>query len=494
MEHAHWKTNARLVSEYISFSASTVEWMKNEIGLPITHTSGYYPGAAETIHNYADFRRIKITNLMRKRAEELHVQIFCQHSILGLVQSSTDTFSYEGTDECGRSFAGTAKAVISAAGGFGGDPKMVHEAGYTMGKDLMYTFDLSDMDGSGIRMLWALGAKKAPMMMDTYMGLAQGYGGPMGTAPKLSALRQPYNLMVNQKGYRFLREDLVSNPGAVAIAAGDVFKNGGVPAIGVTCTNPQVTEGNDNYFRICFLDPFQGTVLANFAYGDLKAKKAYCLSKQGDDYSAGVCNYFVQAFKALGGEVVEEAFPDGNSDFTSYVTNAKSQGCDVFFAPVSIEAAANIIKQAQTQGLEIPMLASDTWDSNVVAEAAKGTNMNIYVTTFYQEGGSPDFDSGIKEYINSDSTALANNGGNDQLAAVSAMGYDAYFVALEALKAAGSTDPAEVLKALPNVSYTGVTGIITFGENGDANRTSAFIKKCNTETAAWELVREQGVE
>ena len=281
---------------------------------------------------------------------------------------------------------------------------------------------------------------------------------------------------------------------AVSIAAGDVFKNGGVPAIGVTCTNPQVTEGNDNYFRICFLDPFQGTVLANFAYGDLQAKKAYCLSKQGDDYSAGVCNYFKQAFEALGGTVVEEAFPEGNSDFTSYVTNAKSQGCDVFFSPVSIEAAANIVKQAQSQGLEMPILASDTWDSNVVAEAAKGTDMNIYVTTFYQEGGSPDFDSGIKEYINSDSTALANNGGNDQLAAVSAMGYDAYFVALEAIKAAGSTDPAEVLKALPNVSYTGVTGTITFGENGDANRTSAFIKKCNTETAAWELVREQGVE
>ena len=281
---------------------------------------------------------------------------------------------------------------------------------------------------------------------------------------------------------------------AVAIAAGDVFKNGKVPAIGVTCTNPQVTEGNDYYFRICFLDPFQGTVLANFAYGDLSAKKAYCLSKQGDDYSAGVCNYFKEAFTKLGGEVVEEAFPDGNSDFTSYVTNAKNQGCDVFFAPVSIEAAANIIKQAQAQGLEIPMLASDTWDSNVVAEAAKGTGMDIYVTTFYQEGGSPDFDSGIKEYINSDSTALANNGGNDQLAAVSAMGYDAYFTALEALKAAGSTDSEKVKEALPSVSYTGVTGTITFGENGDANRTSAFIKKCNTETAAWDLVREQGVE
>ena len=281
---------------------------------------------------------------------------------------------------------------------------------------------------------------------------------------------------------------------AVAIAAGDVFKNGKVPAIGVTCTNPQVTEGNDYYFRICFLDPFQGTVLANFAYGDLSAKKAYCLSKQGDDYSAGVCNYFKEAFTKLGGEVVEEAFPDGNSDFTSYVTNAKSQGCDVFFAPVSIEAAANIIKQAQAQGLDIPMLSSDTWDSNVVAEAAKGTNMNIYGTTFYQEGGSPEFDQGIKDYINSDSTALANNGGNDQLAAVSAMGYDAYVTALEALKAAGTTDSEKVKEALPNVSYTGVTGTITFGENGDANRSSAFIKKCNTETAAWELVREQGVE
>ena len=98
------------------------------------------------------------------------------------------------------------------------------------------------------------------------------------------------------------------------------------------------------------------------------------------------------------------------------------------------------------------MLASDTWDSNVVAEAAKGTNMNIYVTTFYQEGGSPEFDQGIKDYINSDSTALANNGGNDQLAAVSAMGYDAYFTALEALKAAGTTDSKKRFPTSPTLA------------------------------------------
>jgi branched-chain amino acid transport system substrate-binding protein len=233
--------------------------------------------------------------------------------------------------------------------------------------------------------------------------------------------------------------------------------------------------------------------LANFAYGDLSAKKAYCLAKLGDDYSVGVCNYFIQAFEALGGEVVYETFPDGNSDFTSYITNAKSQGCDVFFAPVSIEAAANIVEQADAQGLGLPMLASDTWDSNVVASAAQGKDVDIYVTTFYQEGGNPEFDEGFKAYLNSNSTAMTNNGGNDQLAAVSAMGYDAYFVALEALKAAGSTDPAAVQAALPSVTYTGVSGSISFNETGDANRDTAFIKKCNTETAEWELVREQSV-
>ncbi len=279
----------------------------------------------------------------------------------------------------------------------------------------------------------------------------------------------------------------------VSIAASDVFKNGGVPAIGVTCTNPQITEGNEHYFRICFLDPFQGTVLANYAYQELGVKKAYCLSKLGDDYSAGLCNYFKEAFTALGGEVVEESFPEGNSDFTSYITNAKSQGCDVFFSPVSTEAAANIIEQADAQGLGMPILAGDTWDSNVITSAAQGKNVEVYVTTFYQEGGNADFDAGFKEYLNSNDTALANNGGNDMVAAVSAMGYDAYFVALEALKAAGSTDPGDVMAALPSVTYTGVTGEISFNETGDANRDTAYIKKVNTETGVWDFVAEQKV-
>ncbi len=281
----------------------------------------------------------------------------------------------------------------------------------------------------------------------------------------------------------------------VSIAASDVFKNGGVPVIGVTCTNPQVTEGNTHYFRICFLDPFQGTVLANYAKENFSATKAYCLAKLGDDYSGGLVHYFTQAFEALGGTVVSEEFQEGNSDFTSYITKAKNEGCEVFFAPVSTEAAALIIEQAASQGLGIPLMAGDTWDSNVILNAAKGKDVSVYVTTFYQEGGDTAFDEGVKAWINADATNLANNGGDDTVAAVTAMGYDAYFTALEAVKAAGSADPAKVNEALWDVKYDGVTGLIEFDDvNGDAKRDVAYVKTANTETGAWDFVTVQGVK
>ena len=280
----------------------------------------------------------------------------------------------------------------------------------------------------------------------------------------------------------------------VSIAAADVFADAGMPAIGVTCTNPQVTADCEQYFRICFLDPFQGTVLANYAW-DSGCKKAYCLSKLGDDYSVGLVNYFVEAFKGLGGEVVEEQFPDKNSDFTSYVANAKKAGCDVFFAPVSTEAAALIIDQAEAQSLGMPILAGDTWDSNVITEAAKGKNVDITVTTFYQEGGNPEFDEGIKAWMEENAEAKTNNGGNTDLAAVTAMGYDAYFVALEAMKAAGSTAPADILAALPSLEVSGlVCGDVSFNDVGDANKTEAFVKKCNTETGSWEFLKTQSAD
>ena len=142
----------------------------------------------------------------------------------------------------------------------------------------------------------------------------------------------------------------------------------------------------------------------------------------------------------------------------------------------------------------MPMLAGDTWDSNVITGAAQGKDVEVVVTTFYQEGGNPEFDNGIKAWMEADSKMLENNGGNTDLAAVTAMGYDAYYVALEAIKAAGSTDVADVLAVLPDVTYEGVCGQVVFGENGDAVRDTAYVKKCNTETGAWEFVAAQSIK
>lgn len=280
----------------------------------------------------------------------------------------------------------------------------------------------------------------------------------------------------------------------VAIAGSNTFKEAGIPALGVTCTNPQVTEGNSHYFRICFLDPFQGTVHANFAKEQLKADTIYCLGELGNDYDQGLINYCKEAAEKLGIKVITESFPKDNSDFTSYLNNAKKAGAQAIFAPCSIQYAQLIVEQSAAQGIDIPLLGSDTWDNNTIVGATKGKDVQVYVSTFYQEGANPDFENGIKEWINGDAKNLENNGGNDMLAAVTVMGYDAYMVAIEALKAAGSTDPAAVMAALPNVTYTGISGSIAFNEIGDAIRDSAVIKKSNSETGEWEFVAVQKAE
>ena len=252
----------------------------------------------------------------------------------------------------------------------------------------------------------------------------------------------------------------------VSIAGGPIFDDAGLAAIGVTCTNPNVTAGNDYYYRICFLDPFQGTVLANFATDKFDAKVAYCLGETGNEYDQGL--------------------------IATYLNQAKNEGADVIFTPVSIAYSTQIIQQAAALGIEAPFLGSDTLDDNMVLAAAEGTDVQLYVSTFYQEGGSPEFDEGVKNYINSNADALTNNGGNDTIAAVTAMGYDAYYVALEALKAAGSTDPAAIKAALAGVTYDGVSGHIAFDEQGDAIRDTAYIKH-STNDGAWELETQQTV-
>lgn len=266
----------------------------------------------------------------------------------------------------------------------------------------------------------------------------------------------------------------------VSIAAGATFESAGVPAIGCSCTNPQVTLGNDFYFRVCFLDPFQGTVMANYAYATKGCQKAYVIYQNGDDYSTGLANYFMQAFK---GEVVgQSTFNTNESDFNAYITAAKAANPDVVFVPSSIQTASLFIKQAREAGLDCAIMAGDTWENQTIIDnAGKDNATNVYLSTFFDENdsGAAEFVKGYKEFLNSDNANLTLNGGNDVVAAVSALGYDAYMTLVEALK---KVDPANVNSvairdALKTVSFTGVTGSISFDENGDAKKDTAFIKE-----------------
>lgn len=260
----------------------------------------------------------------------------------------------------------------------------------------------------------------------------------------------------------------------VSIAAGDIFAEAGIPAIGCSCTNPQVTSGNEWYFRTCFLDPFQGTVMANYAIQN-GYQKAAVITQLGDDYSSGLGSFFKSAFEKLGGTIVaEEQFQTNQSDFKAILTNIKSANPDIIFAPSSITTAPLIIKQAREMGITAVIAAGDTWENATIIENAGADAEGTVFSTFYDEAAPANdeaaaFVDGFKAY-------LTGIGESDIIPAVSALGYDAYITAVQAIKDADSVDPVAIKDALKNVHVEGVTGDITFDENGDANKDMAYIK------------------
>ena len=283
----------------------------------------------------------------------------------------------------------------------------------------------------------------------------------------------------------------------VSMAGGEVFADAEVPAIGASCTNPGVTSLCDYYWRVCFLDPFQGTVMANFAMDEFGAKTAYVLSQLGDDYTTGLATYFAKAFEAMGGTVINEQFTEGTSDYTAYLNNAINGGADVIFCPTSTTVASLLINQAASMNVAMPLLAGDTWESSVILDAAKGTNLTVCMSTFFDENDgnavAAEFVQGFKAWLNANPDKKTNNGGNDIVAAVSALGYDAYMTAIEAIKAADSIEGVAIAEALPGVELVGVTGSISFDEIGDAKKDMAYIKKANTETVSFDFVKTQTV-
>ena len=262
----------------------------------------------------------------------------------------------------------------------------------------------------------------------------------------------------------------------VSIAAGEIFADAKVPAIGASCTNPQVTLGNDYYYRVCFLDPFQGTVMANYAFQE-NAKTAAVITQLGDDYSSGLGNFFVEAFEKLAGAgsvVSKEQFQTNQTDFKAILTNVKAANPDVIFAPSSIATAPLIIKQARELGITSVIMAGDTWENSTIIDNAGEHADGIVLSTFFDEGDpatdeAASFIKGFKDY-------LKENNQSEIIPAVSALGYDAYLVALEAIKKADSADPTAIRDALEGVKIDGVTGSIAFDVNGDALKDMAFIK------------------
>ena len=287
---------------------------------------------------------------------------------------------------------------------------------------------------------------------------------------------------------------LGSYSSGLSMAAAPVFEEAGIPAIAPSCTNPGVTLGNPYYFRICYLDPFQGSVLANLAAEEFDAGVAYVLTELGDDYSVGLGYYFAREFERLGGAVVADQNTAGNADMSGFITAAKSAGADIIFAPCSTAAASLLISQGAFAG--IPMLGGDTWDDAVILQAAAKSGAEVYFSTFYDEAASPSaaaFLEGFQAWLNANGGKLTSNGGTDTVSAVSALGYDAYMVALEAVEAAGSADSEAVAQALWDIRYTGVTGEIAFDGEGDAEKDAIFIKRFDPESGTIQSVKEQSL-
>jgi branched-chain amino acid transport system substrate-binding protein len=267
-----------------------------------------------------------------------------------------------------------------------------------------------------------------------------------------------------------------------AIAAGDLFADAKVPAIGTSCTNPQVTLGNDYYFRIAYIDPFQGAVMADYALRN-GCQNCVVIVEAGDDYSAGFGNYFSAAMTDAGAQCTTVTFQTGETDFSTIMANIKSAGYDGIFAPVSIETAPLIINQARQAGVDCQIMAGDTWDDISIAERAGENAEGVFFSAFFDSSDTSneagvEFTNGILEWIAADATRTENNGGTaDAISSVTPCGYDAYMAAYYAIQAAQSTDGEAIREALTTLEVDGlVTGDLKFDENGDAIKNYVAIK------------------
>jgi branched-chain amino acid transport system substrate-binding protein len=271
------------------------------------------------------------------------------------------------------------------------------------------------------------------------------------------------------------REKVIALLGEVAsgrsLEAAPIAQAAKVPMIAPAATNPKVTETGDYIFRVCFIDPFQGTVMAKFAQNDLKVKKVAVLSSVSNAYSVGLAKYFRETFTSGGGQIVaENNFSEGDKDFRAQLTAVKAAGAEAVFVPSYYTEAALIVRQARDLGITVPFFGGDGWEApqllQIGGDALEGC---FYSTHFSPENDDPAVRSFVERF-----KARWDNQTPDAFAA---LGYDAAYVLADALKRAGSTDGAKLRDALAATrDFVGVTGKTNIDANRDASKPAAILE------------------
>ena len=262
-----------------------------------------------------------------------------------------------------------------------------------------------------------------------------------------------------------------------AIASSSVAEANKLPFLAVGATNPKVTvdeksgKVKDYTFRICFIDPFQGTVGANFVLENLKLKKAAILVDSSSDYSKGLAAFFKDAFAKGGGSVVaEEAYLQKDQDFKTILTKLKALDVQVIYVPGYYEEVGKIVKQAREMGLMQPIVGGDGWDSPKLVEV--GTAAALNNTFFTNHYSADDTSEASKAFVENYKKEYGQ--APDAMAVLS---YDAANVLIDAIKRAGSTEPDKIRLALADTkNVPTVTGTTTLNETHDAVKNAVIIE------------------
>ncbi len=261
------------------------------------------------------------------------------------------------------------------------------------------------------------------------------------------------------------------------IAGSTVAEASKIPFVAAATTNPKVTvdektgKAKDYTFRVCFIDPFQGTVGANFALNTLKVKKVAVLVDNSSDYSKGLAKFFREAFTKGGGAILaEEAYLQKDQDFKTILTKIKALNPEMIYVPGYYEEVGKIIKQARELGMNVPVVGGDGWDSPKLPEIAGAAALNgAYFTNHYSvEDSSAKSKAFVEAYKKE--YGLAPD-------AMAVLGYDAAYVLVDAIKRAGSTEGAKIKDALAATKdFDGVTGKLTLNQTHDAVKSAVIIE------------------